>query len=83
MCPFSWLQTLLNVSGIRFNLLYDLLKSSELKTGEMVPIGPGGIIATLLLLPIYLPLALTLSVLESLIWKRGGSVEIFAQKIVP
>ena len=83
ICPFGWLQTLLNISGIRFNLLYDLLKSSELKTGEIVPIGPGGIIATLLLLPIYFPLALTLSVLESLIWKRGGSVEIFAQKIVP
>ena len=80
MCPFGWLQTLLNISGIRFNLLYDLLKSSELKTGEMVPIGPGGIIATLLLLPIYFPLALTLSVLESLIWKRGGSIEISAKK---
>jgi 2-polyprenyl-3-methyl-5-hydroxy-6-metoxy-1,4-benzoquinol methylase len=83
MCPFSWLQTLLNISGIRFNLLYDLLKSSELKASEMEPIGPGGIIATLLLLPIYFPLALTLSVLEPLIWKRGGSIEVYAQKIVP
>ena len=83
ICPFGWLQTLLNISGIRFNLLYDLLKSSELKAGEMAPIGPGGIIATLLLLPIYFPLALTLSVLEPLIWKRGGSIEVYAQKIVP
>ena len=83
MCPFSWLQTLLNVSGIRFNLLYDLLKSSELKAGETKPISLRGILATLLLLPIYFPLALALSVLEPLIWKRGGSIEVYAQKIVP
>ena len=83
MCPFGWLQTILNVSGIRFNLLYDLLKSSELRNNEMEPIDLGGIIATLLLLPIYFPLALMLSVLEPLIWKRGGSIEVYAQKIVP
>ena len=83
MCLFGWLQTLLNVSGIRFNLLYDLLKSSELRNSETEPINPGGIIATLLLLPIYFPLALMLSVLEPLIWKRGGSIEVYAQKIVP
>ena len=83
MCPFGWLQTLLNVSGIRFNLLYDLLKSSELRNSETESIDPGGIIATLLLLPIYFPLALMLSVLEPLIWKRGGSIEVYAQKIVP
>jgi len=83
MCPFGWLQTLLNISGIRFNLLYDLLKSSELRNNEMEPIDLGGIIATLLLLPIYFPLALMLSVLEPLIWKRGGSIEVYAQKIVP
>jgi len=78
--PFGWLQTLLNISGIRFNLLYDLLKSRELKDGTMEAISPGGIIATFLLLPIYFPLALILSVLEPLIWKRGGSLEIYAEK---
>ena len=83
MCPFGWLQTLLNVSGVRFNLLYDLLKSRELKAGETEPISLRGILATLLLLPIYFPLALALSVLEPLIWKRGGSIEVYAQKIVP
>jgi len=78
--PFGWLQTLLNISGIRFNLLYDLLKSSELRDGDMEAINPRGIIFTFLLLPIYFPLALVLSVLESLILKRGGSVEIYAEK---
>ena len=78
--PFSWLQTLLNISGVRFNLLYDLLKSSELRDGDMETINLRGIIATFLLLPIYFPIALILSVLEPLILKRGGSVEIYAEK---
>ena len=77
--PFGWLQTLLNVSGIRFNLLYDLLKSPELK-GTMEPISWLGIVATFLLLPIFFPISLILSVLEPLIWKRGGSIEIYAEK---
>jgi len=75
--PFGWLQTLLNVSGIRFNLLYDLLKAKELK---MEYIKPSGILATLLLLPIYFPLALILSVAEPAIWKRSGSIEIYSVK---
>ena len=78
--PFSWLQTLLNISGVRFNLLYDLLKSSELRDGDIETINLREIIATFLLLPIYFPIALILSVLESLILKRGGSVEIYAEK---
>ena len=46
----------------------------------MEPIQVKGIIAIFLLLPIYFPLALVLSVLEPLIWKRGGSIEIYAEK---
>lgn len=78
--PFGWLQTLLNVSGIRFNLLYDLLKTRKLRGGEMESIKPSGVVATLLLLPIYFPLALILAVLEPLLWKRGGSIEVYATK---
>ena len=78
--PFSWLQTLLNISGVRFNLLYDLLKSPELRDGDIETINLREIIATFLLLPIYFPIALILSVFESLILKRGGSVEIYAEK---
>jgi len=78
--PFGWLQTMLNVSGMRFNLLYDLLKTNELRGGEMESIKPTGIAATLLLLPIYFPIALILSVLEPLLWKRGGSIEVYATR---
>jgi hypothetical protein len=56
------------------------LKSPELKDSAMEPIQVKGIIAIFLLLPIYFPLALVLSVLEPLIWKRGGSIEIYAEK---
>jgi SAM-dependent methyltransferase len=78
--PFGWLQTLLNVSGIRFNLLYDLLKSPELRKGTMKPISWLGIVATFLLVPIYFPISIILSVLEPWILKRGGSIEIYAEK---
>ena len=78
--PFGWLQTLLNISGIRYNLLYDLLKAEELRGGEIEHIKPSGILATLLLLPIYFPLALILSVAEPAIWKRSGSIEIYSVK---
>jgi len=80
LSPFGWLQTLLNISGIRFNLLYDLLKSSKLKGSGMAPIHAREVIATLLLLPIYFPLALMLSLLEPLILRRGGSIEVYAEK---
>lgn len=78
--PFGWLQTLLNISRIRFNLLYDLLKTSELRGGEMRSIKLTGIVATLLLLPIYFPMALILSIIEPLLLKRGGSIEVYAIK---
>jgi len=80
MSPFGWLQTLLNVSGIKFNLLYNLLKCRKLKTKNTEAISWLGIVATFLLLPIYFPISLLLSVLEPWIWERGGSIEIYAEK---
>jgi 2-polyprenyl-3-methyl-5-hydroxy-6-metoxy-1,4-benzoquinol methylase len=78
--PFGWLQTLLNISGIKFNLLYNLLKCKKLKTKSTEAISWLGIVAIFLLLPIYFPISLILSVLEPWIWKRGGSIEIIAEK---
>ena len=78
--PFGWLQTLLNTSGIPFNLLYNLLKSKELRDERFDIISPLGIVATALLLPIYLPLAAIFSVVEPLFFKRSGSIDIFAIK---
>ena len=77
---FGWLQTLLNLSKIRFNLFYDLLKSRNLRGGEMEPINFVGIIATLFLLPVYLPMSLLLSALEAVLFRRGGIIQVYASK---
>jgi SAM-dependent methyltransferase len=78
--PFGWLQTLLNLSKIQFNLFYDLLKSGRLRGEKMGKVNLKGVLATLLLLPIYFPLALLFSVLEPIIFKRGGIIQIYASK---
>ena len=77
---FGWLQTLLNLSKIRFNLFYDLLKSRNLRGGEMEPINFVGIIATLFLLPVYLPMSLLFSALEPVLFRRGGIIQVYASK---
>lgn len=76
--PFGWLQTLLNRSGIRRNLLYDFLKNPELRKREPAGIDHSDIVLTVALLPFYLPLSLLLSVFESYVLRRGGTVEVFA-----
>ena len=78
--PFGWLQTLLNSSKIRFNLFYDLLKSGSLRGEKKEPINFAGIIATLFLLPIYFPLSLLFSVLEPILFRRGGIIQVYATK---
>jgi 2-polyprenyl-3-methyl-5-hydroxy-6-metoxy-1,4-benzoquinol methylase len=77
---FGWMQTLLNVSGNKFNLLYNLLKNPELRGREFAAAGKGDVLITLLLTPIYLPLSIILSLVESLVLKRGGTIHIFASK---
>lgn len=76
--PFGWLQTLLNISGISKNYLYSLLKNPELRKKEPAGSGASDMLRTLLLLPLYFPLAVVLSLFESFVLKRGGTVEVFA-----
>ena len=77
---FGWLQTLLNFSKIRFNLLYDMLKSGSLRGDDTGQINFFGIIATLLLLPIYFPLALSFSILEPILFKKSGIIQVYVSK---
>ncbi len=74
---FGWLQTLLNVSGIKTNLLYSLFKKPELRRTELAAARGRDIVFTLLLGPIYLPLSVALSLIESLM-KRGGTIHIYS-----
>jgi len=78
--PFGWLQTLLNLSKIKFNLFYDLLKSGTLRGEKMEKVKARDTIATFLLLPIYLPLSFLFSILEPIIFQRGGIIQIYATK---
>lgn len=78
--PFGWLQTLLNLSGIRENLLYNLLKNPELRRKAISNVTKWDLILTFALLPLYFPMSLILTVFESLILKRGGTIEVYAIK---
>jgi 2-polyprenyl-3-methyl-5-hydroxy-6-metoxy-1,4-benzoquinol methylase len=76
---FGWLQTLLNRSGIKYNLLYNLLKKPELRRTEWASSRRRDIGYILLLTPLYLPLSVVLSLVESLI-RRGGTIQLYALK---
>jgi SAM-dependent methyltransferase len=76
---FGWLQTLLNASGIKNNLLYSLLKKPELRRTELMAARKRDLLFTLLLSPIYLPLSVVLSFVESLM-KRGGTIRVYSVK---
>jgi 2-polyprenyl-3-methyl-5-hydroxy-6-metoxy-1,4-benzoquinol methylase len=77
---FGWMQTLLNLSGIKNNLLYNLLKKPELRKNELRTARRRDLLFTLLLTPVYLPLSMILSLFESLILRRGGTIHVYAVK---
>ncbi len=77
---FGWLQTLLNASGIKNNLLYSLLKKPELRRSELAAARRRDILFTLLLTPLCFPLAVMLSLVESLVLRRGGTIQLYSLK---
>lgn len=77
--PFGWLQTLLNLSGLSENLLYNMLKNPELRN-KTSNVAGWELILTFMLLPVYFPVSVMLSVIESLLLKRGGTIEVYAIK---
>ena len=78
--PFGWLQTLLNLSGIQPNLVYNLLKTPELRREEFPRVKKRDLFLTLGLLPFFLPLAFFLSAYESFLLRQGGTIEVYAVK---
>jgi SAM-dependent methyltransferase len=77
---FGWLQTLLNVSGIKEGFLFHMLKTSALRKNMLKNYKTKDMVLTCALVPIYFPLSVVLSVFESFILQRGGTVEIYAFK---
>lgn len=81
--PYGWLQTLLNLLPIRKNLLYDLLKGKGRGAGAAPAFPAGGVLGSLVLLPLAAPLALLLSLVEACVPGRSGTVELFATTAEP
>lgn len=79
--PFGWLQTLLNRTGIRKNLLYDLLKDPIIRANTFSGASNIDLASTFVALPFFLPASIILSVLESFLWKRSGTIECYAVKL--
>jgi 2-polyprenyl-3-methyl-5-hydroxy-6-metoxy-1,4-benzoquinol methylase len=78
--PYGWLQTLLNLSGISKNMLYDLLKDAKLRKSALKHFWKKDIILTCLLTPTYVLPSMILFILECILG-RSGTIEIYAQKI--
>ncbi|MBF0345395.1 MAG: class I SAM-dependent methyltransferase [Nitrospirae bacterium] len=78
--PFGWLQTLLNLTGIRKNLLYNLLKDAQTRRRELAEVKRGELLINFALLPYLTPAAFVLTLYESFIAKRGGTIEVIAVK---
>jgi len=79
-CPFGWLQTLLNLSGIRKNLFYNFLKNLNSREMLISNTSKWDLLLTITLLPLFFPISLVLSLYESFLLKKGGTIEIYATK---
>ncbi|KJU81943.1 SAM-dependent methyltransferase [Candidatus Magnetobacterium bavaricum] len=78
--PFGWLQTLLNLTGIRKNLLYNILKNQEARKRELTAVTGKAVALNFMLLPFFAPAAVILALYESFIARRGGTIEVIAVK---
>lgn len=76
--PYGILQSLYNALGLRFNLLYSLLKDASARTDTAWRY-PFQTAAVVLLLPFLLPTTLLLTVLEAAL-RSGGTIEVYAFK---
>ena len=76
--PYGWLQSIYNAFGMEFNFLYSILKTHSSRT---IPLRKHPFQAALILatLPLFLPLALLLTLIEAGL-RRGGTIEVYAVK---
>ena len=78
--PFGWIQSLLNRTGLRHNLLYDLLRSRSARAVKQPwREHPWQAAASLAGLACLLPTACALLLPEAL-FRCGGTIELFAVK---
>lgn len=81
--PFGFVQSFLNMCRVENNFLYDLLRSGSVRKSLYARMGGVrfylNLCVTVLLSPLFIPLSVVLSLVESL-FKRGGTIEIYAVK---
>ncbi|MDE2143991.1 MAG: class I SAM-dependent methyltransferase [Elusimicrobia bacterium] len=76
--PYGILQSLYNALGLRFNLLYSLLKDRSARVARAGQ-HPVQTLVIAALLPVFLPAALFLTVVEAAL-RSGGTIELYAFK---
>lgn len=76
--PYGWLQSFYNALELEWNLLYTILKN---RSARLAPVRrhPLQAALTVALLPLFLPAALALTVLEAAL-RKGGTIELYAYK---
>jgi 2-polyprenyl-3-methyl-5-hydroxy-6-metoxy-1,4-benzoquinol methylase len=76
--PYGWLQSLYNLCGFDWNLLYDLLKSRSARRALDARRAAQAFVVALLL-PLFLTVAFTLWAVE-LVLRRGGTIDVYATR---
>jgi 2-polyprenyl-3-methyl-5-hydroxy-6-metoxy-1,4-benzoquinol methylase len=77
---FGWLQTLLNRTGLKKNLLYEILKGRERKEKRSERVSKWDLFLTFVFLPFGILASSILSIIESFLLKKGGAIEVYATK---
>ncbi|MCG6553554.1 MAG: class I SAM-dependent methyltransferase [Candidatus Magnetominusculus sp. LBB02] len=77
---FGWLQTLLNITGIKKNMFYEMLKAPRRWKTALAGASKKDILLTALLVPLYTLVSMVFSLFESYASEAGGVVEVFALK---
>lgn len=72
--PYGYIQSIFNSIGFRPNLLYDFLRSKMKKKDSYALVA-----LMFLLMPVVLPLSLTLSAAEAAL-RAGGTIDVYARK---
>ena len=76
--PYGILQSLYNVVGLRFNLLYSLIKKRGARefSGQLPVLQ---LLIVMLSLPLFLPITFLVWIVE-ILFRRGGTIEVYAGK---
>ncbi len=77
--PFGFIQSALNMAGLKHNLLYEILKTGSLRPKGSERADTGDTYITALLLPFVAVASVFFTALEVLV-RRGGTVNIYAKK---